>query len=321
SPHQVETRKSLYQEFGLLYVVPNSDILTLTAVGEQLFSLLGAAPPAQPTEELRLKVDSLLCWAMAHCQINRPQAFGTPRPSGADRSLCELRPYAAFWQAVLDLGGQIAWTEFANILSITRTVEDYFEAIQSILEIRQGAKPMPPAPVRGSGEGNYRIYWTDHLTVAASVMSFTGGEFRFLPSREPMVREMLSFNGCSGSPGAAIRAASWSDIRDYYSNISGIACPPYLASGSPLQTNIGNSQLQLLKGYALMRAAGRRFIEGGAELCSYKIATQCFHKDHPARLLRVSGKEVLGTNRIRIMLEAARPVLNLESMLALWEAQ
>src|SRR5690349_8600349 len=75
---QVETRKSLYEELGLLYVPRNSGKLHLTPVGRQLFELLGTNPPKDPSSELRKQVDSLLCWAMTHTQINRPQSFGSP---------------------------------------------------------------------------------------------------------------------------------------------------------------------------------------------------------------------------------------------------
>src|SRR5215469_2851753 len=88
----VETRKSLYEELGLLYVPGGSDTLHLTSVGRQILELVGAKPPEAPSAELRKQVDSLLCWAMTHTQIHRPQALGSPAITAQERSNCEIRP-------------------------------------------------------------------------------------------------------------------------------------------------------------------------------------------------------------------------------------
>ena len=53
----VETRKSLYEEFGLLYVPRYSGALHLTMVGRQLFELFGTTPPANPSATLRKQVE------------------------------------------------------------------------------------------------------------------------------------------------------------------------------------------------------------------------------------------------------------------------
>jgi len=102
----VETRKSLYEEFGLLYVPKYSGTPHLTSVGKQLFTLLGTHPPSDPSEVVRSQVDSLLCWAMSHTQINRPQSLGSPNITEEERADCDIRPYAAFWQAMLELAEQ-----------------------------------------------------------------------------------------------------------------------------------------------------------------------------------------------------------------------
>ena len=181
----VETRKSLYEELGLLYVPRNSDTLHLTSIGRQIFELLGTTPPEEPSADLRKRVDSLLCWAMTHTQINRPQSFGSPSPEPEDRAKCDIRPYATFWQAMLELGGFISFDEFSHVLAHIQSVSEFPSAVQKILEARESGV-LPDAPNKS---GNFGIYWRSHLSVASEVLQICG--WGFSPLR-PSVRTSSS---------------------------------------------------------------------------------------------------------------------------------
>lgn len=312
----VETRKSLYEELGLLYVPKSSGTLHLTIVGKQLLELLGTNPPTDPSAELRKRVDSLLCWAMTHTQINRPQSVGSPAEQ--DRSGCDIRPYAAFWQAMFDLDGSITFDEFSSVLAHVHTVDEYPAAVQTILEARNSGK-LPKAPEKS---GNFGIYWRAHLSVAESVLQITDGVFTFAPERDRIIKSILQFQmGCEGNDvSAAIRSRPWTDVNDYYS-FAGQECPIFIASGQVAVVSFGGEPILMLKDYALNKDAAGYFVEAGMELCALKLMMPCFHKSEVGRILRVDNKISIGNNRIRIRLGLGRPINNSTQLLQLWDEQ
>ena len=315
--HQaVETRKSMYEELGLLYVPKNSGQLHLTEVGAQILQLLGAPPPEDPTEDLRNRVASLLCWAMTHTQINRPQSLGSPQLSDADRAQCDIRPFAAFWQAMFELDGYINFTEFSRVLAHVQTANGFPAAVQTILESRKSGI-LPNTPEQSP---NYRIYWTSHLSVAGAVLHVADDVFRFIPERREIIRSILQFQmGCAGNDVCtAIRARPWSDIDEYYA-IAGEQCPAFIASGQVRVVSFNSQPLTFLKGYILERGSdGSYFVDGGMDLCSLKINTPCFHNSELKRLLRVAEKSQIGGDRVRVQFGLGRPVNQPSRLLQLW---
>ena len=185
----VETRKSLYEELGLLYVPKYSDTIHLTEVGTQLLALLGAQPSKNPSADLCKQVDSLLSWAMTHTQINRPQSLGSPRITSADRANCDIRPYATFWLAMFKLGGSISFDEFSQVLVHVQRVSDFSSAVQVILEARKSGV-LPHAPRK---TGNFGIYWKAHLSVTGAVLQVTDNVFTFAPARQDLLKSILQF--------------------------------------------------------------------------------------------------------------------------------
>ena len=226
----VETRKSLYEELGLLYVPKYSDMIHLTGVGTQLFALLGAQPAENPSADLRKQVDSLLCWAMTHIQIDRPQSFGSPSIKSEDRANCDIRPYATFWQAMFELGGFIRFDEFSQVLAHVQRANDFPSAVQVIWEARESGV-LPSAPKK---TGNFGIYWKSHLSVAGAVLQVADNVFTFAPERQDLLKSILQFQmGAEGSEvSLAIRSQPWSDVHGYYA-FAGEACPEFITSGLP----------------------------------------------------------------------------------------
>lgn len=233
----VETRKSLYEELGLLYVPKYSGTIHLTEVGAQFFALLGAQPTENPSADLCKQVDSLLCWAMTHTQINRPQSLGSPSITPEDRANCDIRPYAAFWLAMFELGGSISFDEFSQVLAHVQRVSDFPFAVQVILEARKSGV-LPPAPGK---TGNFGIYWKAHLSVASAVLQVTDNGFTFAPERRDLLKSILQFQmGAEGNEvSLAIRSQPWSDVHGYYA-FAGEACPEFIASGLPSAKSPGS---------------------------------------------------------------------------------
>jgi len=237
----VETRKSLYEEFGLLYVAKYSGTPHLTGVGRQLFNLLGMRPPSDPSEEVRIQVDSLLCWAVSHTQINRPQSLGSPNITEEERADCDIRPYAAFWQAMLELGGTVTFEEFNNVLAHVQRVDHFESAVQTIMRARESGA-LPEAVEKSD---NFGIYWRAHLSLARAVLNIRDGQFSFVPNRERIIRSILEFQTQreSSDASAAIRSKWWADVDEYYL-FAGQECPEFIASGqptveSPASPNVG----------------------------------------------------------------------------------
>ncbi len=72
-PAQVETKKAAFQEFGLLYVLPRSNELTLTPLGRQIQTFCPTPPEASQN---RRQVLLVLGRALARYQFNNPLPVG-----------------------------------------------------------------------------------------------------------------------------------------------------------------------------------------------------------------------------------------------------
>ena len=312
----VETRKSMYEELGLLYVPKSSDELHLTEIGAQLLQLLGSPPPENPTDELRNRVASLLCWAMTQTQINRPQSIGSPYLRPTLRAQCDIRPYAAFWQALFQLDGHVTFSEFSRVLAHVQTAQGFPTAVETILEARTSGT-LPSAPEKS---GNFGIYWKSHLSVAGTVLEVVDDVFRFVPGRREMLSSILQFQmGCEGNDvSAVIRAKPWGSVHEYYS-MAGADCPAFIASGQVRVVSFNSQPLIILKGYDLKKTAnGSYYVDGGLDLCSLKINMPCFHKAEVSRLLRVDKKSKMEGDKVRITLGLGRPINNARKLLQMW---
>ena len=311
----VETRKSLYEELGLLYVPRGSDELHLTAVGRQILDLLDVDPPTAPSADLRRQIDSLLCWSMAHTQINRPQSLGSPEIAEKDRAECDIRPYAAFWQAMFTLDGYVTRHEFERVLAHLKTVASFPDAVAMIKEARRSGG-LPDAPAKSD---NFGIYWRAHLSVANEVLHVEDGVFRFAPKRAGILKYILQFlNGCSDSQELrAPPAKQWQSVHEYFS-YAGKAAPNFIASGRATVVAFGGESIVFLRGTALQRDAQGYYLDGGAELCSLLVGTPCFHASETNRMLRVDLKTSTDQGRIRVRFGLGRPINDVRPLLGVW---
>jgi hypothetical protein len=105
SPHQTETKKAAFQEFGLCYVIPGSNVISLTPAGDQLYSL-ARDPVVAGTE--RRKTLLLLCRCLSRFQ------FRNPFPAGVNKQWAEstdVLPYLSAYYALMKLDGLITASE------------------------------------------------------------------------------------------------------------------------------------------------------------------------------------------------------------------
>jgi hypothetical protein len=310
---QVETRKSFFEEVGLLFVPHKSDGLVLTAVGGQLYDHLVSSAPLKNLVD-RDKATSLLAWALSNSQINRPQSPGSPPISEADRLACDIRPYATCWQAVNDLEGVLYLHELMGPLRQLHKTSDYPACISAIKTGRKlGTIHIDPSLWKsGKPLMNAAIYWKSHLSIAGELLRFDNDDqaFRFVDGKAPIVDAVLSLQrGCGGSSITALTARPWTTVYDYYDDVGGRECPPFVASGAPVALDVNGLKITMLKGYDL--SPGKpSFIEGGPELCSLLINTPCFHIDQPKTILRLASKVEIPGGGIRVTLAPGRPIVN-----------
>lgn len=312
--NQAETRKSFYEELALLYVPYRSNQIVLTPLGAQLFDLLDGEDLNNLTPAISRQATALIVWAMCRSQINRPQSRGVPAPSEADWRSCDVRPYAAAWMAVGDLKGVLSLDEFLGPLRRLHKASDYVKVIHSIRQARAaGTQLASTAELSGKSMMNYRIYWRSHLSCAEQVLQWDekSGQLRAYSANWQVVEAALKFQaGCAGSALRAIQGLPWSSTDEYFMNVAGAACPPFLASGSPTVTKFDGQNLADLSDFTVIVQDGAYRITGGPALCQLALKMPCFHPDLPSRLLRIDAKEQHLDGSIELLLGLGRPIVN-----------
>ncbi|HEY3853721.1 MAG TPA: hypothetical protein VGO67_04940 [Verrucomicrobiae bacterium] len=115
SGHQTETKKAAFQEFGLAYVAPRSDLISLTPAGSQLFDLVRT--PATADAERR-RVLLLLGRALSRFQFHNPSVSGARQ---AWSQSTDVLPYLAASYLFIKLDGLISISElFGAVFGLQR---------------------------------------------------------------------------------------------------------------------------------------------------------------------------------------------------------
>lgn len=310
SHQQAETRKSMLEEMGLLYVPRNSNRVIVTPVGKQLYDLLSAGTPDDALTKKR--INAVIAWALSNSQLNRPQSRGTPSPAAGQWESCDIRPYAAGWQAILELDGWLRLDEFFGVLWFTHTVEDVGPAIEAIREVRAIGKDLidPKRFARDGDLMNPRIYWASHLSSGGTILRIPEGTDRLEvrdESRE-LLETVLRFAGGCGIGGSetSFRARPYKSVEEYFESVAGRACPEFLFSGSMRVENVGHEPITILEGYKTELSGDDIILHGGPELCSIALNAPCYHKSVPGRLLRLAVKEESPDYQVILKLRRAR---------------
>lgn len=322
SSNQAETRKSLFEELGLLYVPYGSNELRLTPVGKQLFELLGPTIADPLGETVAAKVDGVLIWALVNCQINRPQSFGSPRLSIAERTESDVRPYAAAWSIMEKLGGTLFLHELVGAVRTLQKTTDFDTCVANILQARSRSTLFTnPNDFRSGGPlMNDAIYWRSHLSGAFRFLDYSEHEqkFTFVPASKQLIDAALVHQrGCDEDVLASIRARTWHDPIEYFEEVGGRRCPDYLSSGKARIVDFAGEKLVLLRDYVAEWSGDKVKIVGGVELCSLPLRSACFHISSEQRLLRIDSKHSLASGQIEIICGLGRPVIRKSELLSL----
>ena len=167
--HQVETKKSAFQEYGLLYVEPRSDTISLTPVGNFIYDTV-AGPNRGVTS--RWMVHYALARALSRYQFRNPMGTaGTTRRASVRSS--DVRPYLALYFLLDTLDGFLTQSElFGAIFGLSR-MSDLRALAQDIRNHRSTGKrfaPLPSLPKDTRTADNLRIYFISHLGLEGAII-------------------------------------------------------------------------------------------------------------------------------------------------------
>ncbi|HEY5548787.1 MAG TPA: HNH endonuclease [Coriobacteriia bacterium] len=167
SGHQAETKKAAFQEYGLLYVVPRSDALTLTPLGLQLYNLVKKGID----HDSRRIVLAALARGLARSQLSNPL------PVGGRQALSEapvdVLPYLACYFLLHKLDGVLTKSELRGHVFGIERMSDLAASVDAIRHRRTLGEPFPDLdalpPDAGTRE-NLRIYFVSHLGLDAQIL-------------------------------------------------------------------------------------------------------------------------------------------------------
>ena len=171
-PHQVETKKAAFQEFGLLYVKPKSDKITLTPAGRQVLRLSRNKKTLEANRRLLLLT---LCYSLSRYQFDNPLPVGGAAAK-ARAATSDVLPYLATYFLMHRLNGVITAQELRGAVFGVQHMPDLIRVERRILAQRQTGVPFKDVagiPSKAGTANNLRIYFVAHLSLANSIIKTT----------------------------------------------------------------------------------------------------------------------------------------------------
>jgi len=145
--HGLESRKTAFEEFGMLYVISRSGRIVITPVGRQMIEAYQNADHTQ------------FVWVGMNALLRYPLVGPPPprRPKGeSEQRASKLLPYAVLLAVIKDLG--YLWREeFDHILSQAFTVTSVAEAIKSIRKLRAREETLENFPIEDENSSHYNM--------------------------------------------------------------------------------------------------------------------------------------------------------------------
>ncbi len=166
---QVETKKAAFQEYGLLYVIPRSDKISITPLGKQIYSIY---KDDIPSDKKRRRILLALCNAMANYQFNNPFPVGGNKYR--DRAFStDVKPYLSLYFLMSRLDGFITISELMGVVFGIKRMADVPVAEQKILNSRESrikSKPLNHLPKNKGTAENLKIYFMSHLSLDGEII-------------------------------------------------------------------------------------------------------------------------------------------------------
>jgi hypothetical protein len=224
---QVETKKAAFQEFGLLYVKPRSNVLSLTPAGRQVYDLLHDRNARERNRRLLLLI---LCQALANYQFNNPLPVGGSKGKGRAEST-DILPYLASYYLLLKLDGVLTVNELRGAVFGLQAMADLRELEATIRNHRRLGEPfeqLPGLPTNERTADNLKIYFMSHLSLDGEILQRSDANF-YGPNDQAfeltqfgyeLIESVLDYNwrDWQRSSSPVPQAREYNDLGDYFNN-------------------------------------------------------------------------------------------------------
>jgi hypothetical protein len=284
---QVETKKAAFQEFGLLYVVPRSNTLTLTPVGQQV---LRFAKDRKQIEKYRRPILLALARGLARYQFNNPLPVGGNREEMRKRAASsDVLPYLACFYLLHKLGGMLGVNELRGAVFALQRMADLHALEESIRKRRASGTPftdIPGLPAKAETANNLKIYFASHLSLDNEIMTLSQSSPLYDDQEQVYELTQLGFEITE-----SVLSTEWSAWRDktctvpkarkfesvesYFTEGVGQACPDQviandLARAAQLSRQVRSLALEEEELEGLKELPHREYKEGRQRLVEHR---------------------------------------------------
>jgi hypothetical protein len=232
--HQVETKKSAFQEYGLLYVAPRSDSITLTPLGRQIYQMCSNSAVKQGN---RRAVLLALSRGLSRYQFNNPFPVGGNQHRKEMQS-SDVLPYLSCYYLMLKLDGIITTSEIRGAIFGLQSMSDLRKLESSIQSHRKSGHrftDLPSLPSDPRTADNRKIYFISHLSLDNELMKATTANlygqveqaYEVTESGLGIIESVLDEQWPEWQSGASVMpgAREYKSIEQYFSEGVGQACP------------------------------------------------------------------------------------------------
>ena len=333
--HAVESWKATFEEFGLLYVITRSNVVTITPAGEQLYQ----AVQQQKEEDF--------VWIGLNLLFRYPlQGPPRSRRRSPAHGASDLLPYRFLYSAIRDLGDYFWWTELERIFCRVFSTSEARRAVDAVREIRQTPSksvdlPLPVANIRGAFYNSLNQV-ANHAGLNHLALIQDNGSEHYGPNERrrrhyinSQYRSLVSTalgdptapSDCVGSAMYVERlptAPSFADEQAYFDYLGATVASltPGGTPAGPQAVNLAGDTVFILKAgdhFQPVSTSGLERRVQGKTLILCRIA-----RNHRVILSTdvnwtylVLSKELVGLDSLRIVLRRARPISNIEPIEAI----
>lgn len=328
--HAVESWKATFEEFGLLYVISRSNTITITPAGKQFYE---AAQQQNEQEFVWIGLNLLFRYPV--------QGPPRSRAKSAAHDEADILPYRFLHSAMRDLGDYFWWTELERIFCRVFSTSEARAAIDAVRKIRATPSELTefplPVDMRKGAFYNSLNQVANHAGLNHLVF-LQDDESEHYGANESRRRHLINRDylslvnaalgdsttaaDCGGSAMYVDRlptAPSFTKEQAYFDYL-GAAVPNVMAARStmaPKAVMLAGDTVFILKAgehFDPISANGlERSIHGNTlVLCRIARNHMVILTTDLSWTYRVVGKDLAGSNTVKLSLRRARPITNIE---------
>ena len=315
SAHALESWKSTLEEFGLLYVISGSGVVTITPAGRQFRA---AAEGGRHEEFAWIGLSLLLRYPLR----------GAPRGGPARHGGTDLLLYWFIYVALLDLENTVWWTELERVLCTVFTRAEAVEALQIVRQLR--ARTIVPSDVPLVADRRGAFYNSlNQVVVHASMNNYILGRSTvdvfygeseisrrhwILPEWRDLVVDALggAGNECddSGSLVARMPAAPvFKDERSYFEYVGAPVGPRPVAVDDLEHVALEGKGVALLREHSHYEWGAGNVLAGNMRpLCQLRVAQRVILGHDLKWSYVVQAKQRTGVDSLQVTVRRGRPI-------------